>query len=42
MTDTDIDLTGKQKAAALLITLGPEAASHVLKYFEEEEIESLT
>lgn len=41
-TENSLDLTGKQKAAALLITLGPEAASHVLKHFEEDEIETLT
>ena len=40
--DNNLELTGKQKAATLLITLGPEAASHVLKHFEEEEIETLT
>lgn len=42
MSETNLDLTGKQKAAALLITLGKEAASQVLKHFEEEEIEQLT
>jgi flagellar motor switch protein FliG len=42
MSSTDVELTGKQKAAALLVTLGPETASNVLKYFEEEEIEMLT
>jgi flagellar motor switch protein FliG len=42
MSDESLDLTGKQKAAALLITLGPETSSQVLKYFEEHEIELLT
>jgi flagellar motor switch protein FliG len=37
-----LDMTGRQKAAALLITLGPEAASHIMKHFEEDEIEQLT
>ena len=35
----DLDLTGPQKAAALLITLGPEAASQILRHFEDGEIE---
>lgn len=34
-------LKGKQKAAALLISLGPELSSEVLKHFKEPEIESL-
>jgi flagellar motor switch protein FliG len=38
----DLELNGKQKAAALLITLGPDSASQILKYCEEEEIEQLT
>lgn len=38
----ELDLTGKQKAAALLITLGPEAAAHILKFCEDDEIEQLT
>ncbi|HMQ52394.1 MAG TPA: flagellar motor switch protein FliG [Anaerolineae bacterium] len=42
MTVAEVELTGRQKSAALLITLGPEAASHVLKHFEEEEIELLS
>lgn len=37
-----IALTGKSKAAALLVTLGPEAASGVLKHLDEDEIEALT
>lgn len=42
MNDSNLDLTGRQKAAALLIALGPEAASDILKYFEDDEIELLT
>jgi flagellar motor switch protein FliG len=39
---TDVNLTGAQKAAALLITLGPDSAANILKHFEDNEIESLT
>jgi len=39
---TDLALTGPQKAAALLITLGPEAAAQILKHFEDTELEQLT
>ncbi|ELK44739.1 flagellar motor switch protein FliG [Halobacillus sp. ACCC02827] len=35
-------LTGKQKAAALLIALGPDVAAKVYKHLNEEEIEQLT
>ncbi len=35
-------LTGKQKAAILLISLGPEVSSQVFKHFKEDEIEQLT
>lgn len=35
-------LTGKQKAAILLITLGPEVSAQVFKHLREEEIEQLT
>ncbi len=38
----DMQLTGIQKAAALLITLGTESASHILKYCSDDEIEQLT
>ncbi len=34
--------TGRQKAAMLLITLGPEKAAKIFKYLKEEEIEQLT
>ena len=35
-------LTGKQKAAILLISLGPELSANVFKHLKEEEIEELT
>ncbi len=35
-------LTGKQKAAILLISLGPEVSAQVFKHFKDEEIEQLT
>jgi flagellar motor switch protein FliG len=35
-------LRGRQKAAALLISLGPETSAEVLKHFKESEIEALT
>lgn len=36
------ELSGKQKAAILLIALGPEVSSQVLKHLREDEIEKLT
>lgn len=36
------ELTGIQKAAILLITLGPEKSSQIFKHLKEEEIEELT
>ena len=36
------DLTGKQKAAILLIALGPDVAAQIFKYLREDEIEKLT
>jgi flagellar motor switch protein FliG len=36
------DLNGKQKAAILLISLGPDISSHVFKHLKDEEIEKLT
>lgn len=36
------ELTGVQKAAVLLITLGPEKSSTIFKHLKEEEIEELT
>ncbi len=35
-------LTGRQKAAILLISLGPDASAQVYKHLTEEEIEQLT
>ncbi|MDQ0299130.1 flagellar motor switch protein FliG [Salibacterium salarium] len=35
-------MTGKQKAAMLLISLGPDVSAQVYKYLSEEEIEKLT
>ncbi|MCD6419261.1 MAG: flagellar motor switch protein FliG [Synergistetes bacterium] len=35
-------LTGKEKAAVLLIALGPETSAKVLKHLKEEEIEQIT
>lgn len=35
-------VTGRQKAAALLISLGPERSAQVMKYLSEEEIEQIT
>ena len=34
--------TGVQKAAILLITLGPEKAATIFKHLKEDEIEELT
>lgn len=36
------ELNGKQKAAVLLITLGPDVAAQVFKHLKEDEIEKLT
>ncbi|MCL6626449.1 MAG: flagellar motor switch protein FliG, partial [Alicyclobacillus shizuokensis] len=36
------ELTGKQKAAILLISLGPEVAARVYQQLSEDEIEQLT
>jgi len=38
----DSGLTGLQKAAVLLIALGPEKSSHIFKHLKEDEIEELT
>jgi flagellar motor switch protein FliG len=35
-------LNGKEKAAMLLISLGPDASAEIFKYLNEEEIEQLT
>ncbi len=42
MASNDNSLTGTQKAAILLIALGPEMSSTVFKHLKEEEIEDLT
>ena len=36
------EITGKQKAALLLVSLGPETSAQVFKHLSEEEIEQLT
>jgi flagellar motor switch protein FliG len=36
------DLTGKQKAAVLLVSLGPDVSARVFKHLREDEIEDLT
>jgi flagellar motor switch protein FliG len=36
------EMTGVQKAAILLITLGPEKSAEIFKHLKEEEIEELT
>lgn len=36
------EITGKQKAAILMVTLGPEVAANVYQHLKEEEIEQLT
>ena len=41
-SDDGSSLTGVQKAAILLIALGPERSSKVFKHLKEEEIEELT
>jgi flagellar motor switch protein FliG len=38
----EVKLTGKQKAAAIIISLGAEDASKIYKYLKEDEIEFLT
>ncbi|GIW49532.1 MAG: hypothetical protein KatS3mg080_0143 [Anoxybacillus sp.] len=40
--DPKSELTGKQKAAILLISLGPDVSASVYKHLSEEEIEKLT
>jgi len=39
---TASDLTGREKAAILLITLGPEKSAQVFKHLKEDEIEVVT
>jgi len=40
--DSDFELMGVQKAAILLIALGPERSANIFKHLKEEEIEDLT
>ncbi|MFS0865108.1 flagellar motor switch protein FliG [Fredinandcohnia sp. 179-A 10B2 NHS] len=40
--DNQYELSGKQKAAILLISLGPDVSASVYKHLSEEEIEKLT
>ena len=35
-------LTGMQKAAVLMVTLGDETASNIFKYLEEDEIQTIS
>ncbi len=40
--DRKTGLTGKQKAAVLLISMGPDVSANIYKHLSEEEIEKLT
>lgn len=42
MAKTMSEITGVQKAAILLITLGPERSASIFRHLKEEEIETLT
>lgn len=42
MLRNDYDLSGSEKAAILLISLGPDASAELYKHLTEEEIEKLT
>ena len=42
MATKDKEMTGRQKAALLLISLGPEVSAAVYKHLNEDEIEKLT
>lgn len=42
MLKTANEITGKQKAALLMVSLGPEVSAQVFKHLNEEEIELLT
>ncbi|WP_432354967.1 flagellar motor switch protein FliG [Sporosarcina sp. A2] len=42
MVKKDKEMSGKQKAALLLISLGPEVSAAIYKHLTEEEIERLT
>ena len=36
------NITGKQKAAMLLISIGPEKSAEIMRHLKEEEIEEIT
>ncbi|MDR3172011.1 MAG: flagellar motor switch protein FliG [Treponema sp.] len=38
----DTDLSGRQKAAAFLVTMGSEVSAEIFKYLREDEIETIT
>lgn len=42
MAANEEDISGIQKAAILLISLGPEKSASIFKHLKEDEIESLT
>lgn len=42
MAKNNKELSGKEKAAVLLISLGPEVSANIFKHMKEEEIEQLT
>ncbi|QAA22339.1 flagellar motor switch protein FliG [Sporolactobacillus terrae] len=42
MPDRRTKLTGKQKAAILMIALGTDVSAHIMKQFTEQEIEDMT
>lgn len=42
LRDQDAKLTGRRKAAALLITLGKERSAEILRHLSDEDIERLT
>lgn len=42
MSSASLEMDGLQKAAVLLISLGPEKASTIFKHLKEDEIEQLT
>ncbi len=42
MAKKESEMTGRQKAALLLISLGPELSAQVFKHLDEEEMEKLT
>lgn len=42
MSKKETEMTGRQKAALLLISLGPELSAQVFKHLDEDEMEKLT